>query len=112
MHIDVAQAQGAVVGATGSIGRACSLLLSEQVANIILLGNAQHPTSSRNRLNSLFKDIFAYARERLEKGEESGLAGWLKIVTEGLSSRHDDIKAQQLWEVYNQGKLTQEWVKA
>ena len=74
MHIDVAQAQGAVVGATGSIGRACSLLLSEQVANIILLGNDQHPTSSRNRLRSLHRDLFAYAQQRLARGRK---AVWL-----------------------------------
>lgn len=110
MHIDIAQAQGAVVGATGSIGRACSLLLSEQMTNIILLGNAQHPTSSRNRLNSLYQDIFAYARQRLEKGEESGMAGWLKMVTEILADRND-LQAQQLLEQYDQGKLSQEWVR-
>lgn len=110
MHIDMAQAQGAVLGATGSIGRACSLLLSEQVANIILLGNAQHPTSSRNRLNSLYNDLFTYARQRLENGKESGLAGWLKTVTEGLS-RCSDLQAQQLLEIYNQGSFSQEWVR-
>ena len=34
--------KGRVVGATGSIGRACALMLSEQVTNIVLLGNPQH----------------------------------------------------------------------
>ena len=111
MHIDVSQAQGAVVGATGSIGRACSLLLSEQVANIILLGNDQHPTSSRNRLRSLHRDLFAYAQQRLARGEESGLAGWLKDAVEGLSSLND-LRSRQLLETYHQGQFSGEWVQA
>jgi predicted amino acid dehydrogenase len=111
MHIDVAQAQGAVVGATGSIGRPCSLLLSEQVANIILLGNDQHPTSSRNRLRSLHRDLFAYAQQRLARGEESGLAGWLKDAVEGLSSLND-LRSRQLLETYHQGQFSGEWVQA
>lgn len=110
MHIDVAQAQGAVVGATGSIGRACALMLSEQVTNIVLLGNPQHPTSSRNRLRSLQSDLLAYAKERLEKGEESGLAGWLKDVLDNLANRHDPV-SQQLIKAYQEGNLTPDWLQ-
>jgi len=110
MHIDVAQAQGAVVGATGSIGRACALMLSEQVTNIVLLGNPQHPTSSRNRLRSLQSDLLAYAKERLEKGEESGLAGWLKDVLDNLANRHDPV-SQQLIKAYQEGNLIPDWLQ-
>lgn len=110
MHIDAQQARGAVVGATGSIGRACALLLSEQVANIILLGNPEHPTSSRNRLRSLHDDIFSYARQRLEQGEESGLAVWLKNALQKLKKR-SDIESNQLLEQYQQDEINFDWVQ-
>ncbi|HOB11663.1 MAG TPA: aminotransferase class III-fold pyridoxal phosphate-dependent enzyme [Syntrophomonadaceae bacterium] len=110
LHIDIAQAQGAVVGATGSIGRACALLLSEQVANIILVGNAQHPTSSRNRLRSLHNDLFSYAKDRLARGVESGLAGWLKNVLQRLSQCRD-LQSEQLLKDYHEGKFSPDWVQ-
>lgn len=110
MNIDVYRARGAVVGATGSIGRACALLLSEQAANIVLLGNPDHPTSSRNRLHSLYGDLFDYARQRLMQGEESGLAQWLKNVLQKLS-KSIDTSAAELLEQYRSGDMTVEWVQ-
>ncbi|HZJ84355.1 MAG TPA: aminotransferase class III-fold pyridoxal phosphate-dependent enzyme [Syntrophomonadaceae bacterium] len=77
MRISFARSQGAVLGATGSIGRACAMILSERVANIVLLGNPNYPTSSKNRLQSLITDMFIYASQRRKVGIREGLALWL-----------------------------------
>jgi acetylornithine/succinyldiaminopimelate/putrescine aminotransferase/predicted amino acid dehydrogenase len=77
MKINLEQARGAVVGATGSIGRACAVMLSEQIANITLLGNPAHVKSSQNRLNSLAADLLSWAWQRCQQGNLSGLAAWL-----------------------------------
>ncbi len=77
MHIDLQQARGAVVGATGSIGRACAVMLSEQIANITLLGNPAHVRSSHNRLNSLVSELLNWAWQRCQEGNPTGLAAWL-----------------------------------
>ncbi|MEN6326194.1 MAG: aminotransferase class III-fold pyridoxal phosphate-dependent enzyme [Syntrophomonas sp.] len=77
MHIDMKNAWGAVVGATGSIGRACALLLSEQLSRITLLGNPDHFNSSHRRLNSLASEIIKLAFQRRDAGIMSGLASWL-----------------------------------
>ncbi|MBO8159852.1 MAG: aminotransferase class III-fold pyridoxal phosphate-dependent enzyme [Thermosyntropha sp.] len=90
MHIDVSRAHGAVVGATGSIGRACALIMSEEMRYITLLGNPQHPTSSKNRLNSLIEDMFSYAWERRNRGEIKGLSAWLDEIMEILERKGDE----------------------
>lgn len=86
MHIPYSEAKGAVVGATGSIGRACALMLSEKVFDITLLGNPDHPISSKNRLNSLSNDMYKYAAKRREQGIKEGLAGWLDNVISELNN--------------------------
>lgn len=80
MHMDLKTAQGAVVGATGSIGRACALLLSERARYITLLGNPGHKASSLLRLNSLVQDMLDLAWKRSQEGMETGLSGWLKEI--------------------------------
>lgn len=77
MHIEMKDAWGAVVGATGSIGRACALLLSEQLSWITLLGNPEHFNSSRRRLDTLTGEIIKLACKRRDAGNLSGLASWL-----------------------------------
>lgn len=77
MNINLNQARGAVLGATGSIGRACAVMLSEQIANITLLGNPAHVRSSQNRLNSLVAELLNWAWQRSQQGQHTGLAAWL-----------------------------------
>jgi len=100
MRIDVQSARGAVVGATGSIGRACALILSEQVQDITLLGNPEHPTSSKNRLGSLQSELLNYARQRSEQGYTSGLAGWYTTLWARLNKKSGKA-AQQLMQRLN-----------
>lgn len=90
MHIETAAARGGVVGATGSIGRACALMLSEKLCQLTLFGNPDHPTSSKNRLQSLTKEIFAYASRRMQSGELKGMSQWLARVFEMLKNQSND----------------------
>lgn len=86
MHIDLATAPGAVLGATGSIGRACALLLAERIANIVVLGNPDHVTSSKNRLASLLRDMYRRAVSRYQEGELGGLSGWIDQTLKALKA--------------------------
>jgi len=93
MKIDIAKAVGGVVGATGLIGRACALMLSEQLEQMALFGNSRHIKSSRNRLHSLATDIFSYARQRMQNGEIKGMSAWMnKIIS--LLERNSSMKAR------------------
>lgn len=77
MHIDMENGRGAVLGATGSIGRGCAMMLSDHVSHITLLGNPAHVKSSRNRLLSLVKELLERANRRRGQGMCSGLSAWL-----------------------------------
>ncbi len=91
MNIDSVTAQGGVLGATGSIGRACALMMSEKLNRITLFGNPEHPTSSNHRLNTLAKEIFAYAKSRLQAGELEGMSLWLDKLINQMANLKDDI---------------------
>jgi len=84
MNIDPIAARGGIVGANGSIGRACAMICSEKLSQMTLFGSPQHPTSSRLRLNSLAKDIFGYARDRMYRGTLQGMSLWLNRVARKL----------------------------
>ncbi len=86
MHIEPVAARGGIVGANGSIGRACALMVSEKICQLTLFGSPQHPTSSRLRLNSLAKDIFAYAQTRMAKSELDGMSLWMSQVVRALNN--------------------------
>lgn len=102
MNIDLETARGAVVGATGSIGRACALLLSERSRYITLLGNPEHKTSSLLRLNSLVQDMLDLAWKRLQEGQETGLSGWLKeIIQESGAMGNLMEKAESVGKAYD-----------
>lgn len=91
MHIETIAARGGVVGATGSIGRACALMLSEELCQLTLFGNPDHPTSSNNRLHSLTKEIFVYASRRMQSGELKGMSLWLARIINILKNYSDDL---------------------
>jgi predicted amino acid dehydrogenase len=80
LNIDVEEAGGAVVGASGSIGRACSLLLSQQLNKMCLLGNADRPRSSMKRLNLLAADIMNLANVNRLTDKSCGMSKWLSEV--------------------------------
>lgn len=108
MHIEPQKAHGGVVGATGSIGRACALLLSERVQNIILFGNPEHVTSSKNRLASLTSDLFKLAIKRRNAGELSGLSFWVEQLVRDLDKKGDALSLQYAQTLNNSEEITGE----
>lgn len=67
LHIDRSQTTAAIVGAAGSIGRGISLLLSETVPRLILIGNPNNQTSS-DRLHLVAAEIYRYQSALLQQG--------------------------------------------
>lgn len=104
MHINVPEARAAVVGATGSIGRACALLLAQEVKDITLFGNAKHAVSSRNRLNSLVQDIFKQAQDGLAKGKRTGMTEWMSSSIR-LLERQNNAAAREYLEIIERQSL-------
>ncbi len=86
MNVEPIAARAGIVGANGSIGRACAMMVSERVCQMTLFGSPQHPTSSRLRLDSLARDILSYARTRMREGALDGMSLWLSRVLNTLES--------------------------
>lgn len=103
MQINLEQARGAVVGATGSIGRACAMMLSEQISYITLLGNPAHVKSSMNRLNSLAADLMGLAWQRRQMGVLEGLSKWLDQLLHN-AARKKAAAVENLVQFLEQGK--------
>ncbi len=60
LQINVAESIAAVVGATGSIGRAVAMLLAEKVSSLVLIGNPNNQEHSRRRLMKVTAEIYQY----------------------------------------------------
>jgi acetylornithine/succinyldiaminopimelate/putrescine aminotransferase/predicted amino acid dehydrogenase len=105
LNINIEEAGGAVVGASGSIGRACSLLLSQQLNKLCLLGNADRPRSSMKRLNILAADIMNLANSNRLKNKICGMSKWWAdvLVNSGASwktsqlARRIEQQEQLVW---------------
>jgi len=80
MFIDLNRARGAVVGATGSIGRVCAILLAERLTHISLIGNPSRKKSSTRRLFTVADEMIRHAVSLMDEGRREGLAGWLSRV--------------------------------
>lgn len=87
MQIEPVNARGAVLGATGSIGRVCALLMAEELRALVLIGNPEHPTSSKNRLQNLTVDIMVHGLEMVANQRLSGIALWLDELRQRLESQ-------------------------
>ena len=72
-QVEVRDATCAVLGATGAIGRAAALLLSEQVGRLILAGNPRNATSSIRRLQAITSEIIEHLRAHADTVEEPGV---------------------------------------
>jgi len=106
MYIEPIAARGGVVGANGSIGRACALMVSEKLCQITLFGSPEHPTSSKLRLDSLANDIFEYARTRLLAGERDGMSLWLSRLVNILHNKDEDTAYQFIEHITDGDKLS------
>jgi acetylornithine/succinyldiaminopimelate/putrescine aminotransferase/predicted amino acid dehydrogenase len=60
LNIPITNAKAAVVGATGSIGRATTLVLAREVNSLILIGNPYNQQHSRRRLMKVTAEIYQY----------------------------------------------------
>ena len=60
LGVPIEETVAAVVGATGSIGRAAALLLAERVNSLILIGNPDNREHSRRRLMKVCAEIYQY----------------------------------------------------
>jgi acetylornithine/succinyldiaminopimelate/putrescine aminotransferase/predicted amino acid dehydrogenase len=67
LGIDRSATTAAIVGAAGSIGRGISLLLSETVPRLILIGNPNNQSASE-RLQMVAAEIYRYQSALLEQG--------------------------------------------
>ncbi len=67
LHMDRSKITAGVVGAAGSIGRGISLLLSETVPRLVLIGNPNNQTSSE-RLHLVAAEIYRYQSALLQQG--------------------------------------------
>lgn len=68
LGIPLAEITAAIVGATGSIGRACTLLLAEQLNNLVLIGNPNNEHHSRRRLMKVTAEVYQHLNNYAEKG--------------------------------------------
>lgn len=110
MKIDIANERGAVVGAAGSIGRACALLLSERTARITLLGNPGRVFSSNSRLDALVNEMLELAWKRMQRGELSGLSAWLDEARQRLAASSLPVADLMLQDLLAGRDLTSEWL--
>ncbi len=80
INLPLSQARVSVVGATGAIGGAASLLLAGRVGCLDLIGNPRHPEKAYKRLLKGSARIYRYLVQRLRNGEEfaeGSLGCWL-----------------------------------
>ncbi|MEQ8201272.1 MAG: aminotransferase class III-fold pyridoxal phosphate-dependent enzyme [Syntrophomonadaceae bacterium] len=106
MNIEPIAARAGIVGANGSIGRACAMMVSEKVCQLTLFGSPQHPTSSRLRLHSLARDILAYARTRMREGVLDGMSLWLSRVSKDLNNIPGDTAGRFAYMIAGEEELT------
>ncbi len=67
LHMDRSRTTAGIVGATGSIGKGISLLLSETVPRLLLIGNPNNKSSSE-RLHLVAAEIYRYQSALLQQG--------------------------------------------
>lgn len=96
MDIKPADAVGAVIGATGAIGRVCTLMLAEEVRKLYLVGNPNKERTSVRRLERLAEEIYQRAFKDVlgNLGEGTTLKGvskWLKSFLNHVSKRERGI---------------------
>ncbi len=87
LQMDRSRLTAGIVGAAGSIGKGISLLLSETVPRLVLIGNPNNKTSSE-RLHMVAAEIYRYQSALLRQGRplKPGSMGHLMAECEGLPS--------------------------
>ncbi|MCR4398525.1 MAG: aminotransferase class III-fold pyridoxal phosphate-dependent enzyme [Firmicutes bacterium] len=68
LGVDPSRATVSVVGATGSIGRATAMLLSEVAGRIVLIGNPRWPERARRRLADVARAVYTHLATEARRG--------------------------------------------
>lgn len=89
------QSTAAIVGATGSIGFGASVLLSEKVSRLILIGNPNNKESSIRRLHKVAANIYKHLAILLKNNVifEPGSIGYL--LSESYDLPHFDASLEE-----------------
>jgi acetylornithine/succinyldiaminopimelate/putrescine aminotransferase/predicted amino acid dehydrogenase len=70
----------AIVGATGSIGRAVSILIGEQAGQVLLAGNPRHAERSRIRLTQVAQEAVLHLANLLQRGVDFPPDSWGSVL--------------------------------
>lgn len=106
MKIDLQKSRAAVVGAAGSIGRACTRLLVEEVEQITLLGSPRARVSSQRRLRALGEELLYESNRRRKLGHGRGLSAWLDRITEMLRCADTESGPDLLGKLHQNEKIS------
>jgi acetylornithine/succinyldiaminopimelate/putrescine aminotransferase/predicted amino acid dehydrogenase len=90
----------AIVGATGSIGRAMALLLSDEVGRVVLVGNPDSPAAQvRERLLDVARDMLRFAIARRNGGampKNGSLTAELLARPETITTELEPARIEEL----------------
>lgn len=84
---ELSDASVAILGATGSIGRALALLLAPRVRQLILVGNPRSGIASIRRMHSIFSEMLSSGSRH---GFGDGPSGELQVAINRLRKDHDE----------------------
>lgn len=104
--MDLGTVTGAVVGAGGAIGKALSLLLSEQVQRLILVGNPQRPEKSEYRMLKVAVEMVQHLKSLSEAGHQFSPGSLGSYVAE-LKDLPSNEESLTIWVDYVKGLLDQ-----
>jgi acetylornithine/succinyldiaminopimelate/putrescine aminotransferase/predicted amino acid dehydrogenase len=108
LHLRVPDVRIAMVGATGSIGRAVSLLLSEEAGQLVLVGNPAHPQRSLERLRAVGRDIVLRLSRMLREGRRfapNSLGDTLATLGAGRADAPESAVEEWLHALQRSGRL-------
>jgi acetylornithine/succinyldiaminopimelate/putrescine aminotransferase/predicted amino acid dehydrogenase len=88
LEIPTSYTTAAVIGAAGAIGKGLSMLLSETVSSLILIGNPNNKESSLGRMHTVAAEMYRYLASLIENNHrfERGSIGYQLAGSKDLPS--------------------------
>ncbi len=80
LGVPMNETTASVVGATGAIGRAVAILLSERVNKMNLVGNPAHPQKAKQRMEKICTQVYRHILQMASSGhtfENNTIGSWL-----------------------------------
>lgn len=108
MDISIDTCRGAVVGANGSIGRLCAILLSQKMENIVLIGRKSNEQLNMERLRELANEIYLHAL--LYHKEHTGVRARILSVlqSEAIFDLELSPVRHRLYELFQAGEVQEQ----